>query len=279
MFKTQSTSQLIRSLAAILATCCLISATASAQNQPPQIFETNFGTPLNLTDDSTTAVMFGSFVFPFAGSVFTGSDVLDISSNGFLSLGGSNGNDCCNGDLNEFLNDPFARISPLWADIDPANTAMDDVFIGTFNDDTDPEDDRLVVTWDAQHWGSGEDVLFQVQLLDTGVIVFGYNGVSALDRNTLIGITTGGGVADPGASDLSTGPFLDGGAEIYELFAPETPVISDPREFDLDFSNVVFTPVPVFGGFVVSHIEPIPEPSGLVAVAFALCAITTRRRR
>ena len=250
---------------------------SNAVGQQPSIWESNFGIDLNLSDDSTASVPFDTFAFPFAGNVFTGSDVLDVSSNGFVSLGGSNGDDCCNGDVQSFLNDMFPRLSPLWGDIDPANVPTDGVFVNSFNDDGDAAIDRLAVTWDAQHWGSGEDVLFQLQMFESGTIVFGYNGISPLDRNTLIGIGTGGGALDPSSSDLSVGPFLGAGDNIYELFPPDS--VFDPSEFDLDLTNIVFTPIPGDGGFVVSQIAAIPEPSSASLIAFACMAMFSRRRR
>lgn len=243
----------------------------------PAIWESNFGVDLNLSDDSTNSVNFGTFAFPFAGTTYTGTDILDVSSNGFVSIGGSNGNDCCNGDVGEFLTEAFPRLSPLWGDIDPANVASDGVFVNTFNDDADAADDRLTVTWDAQHWGSGEDVLFQLQLFESGVVTFGYNGISPLDRNTLIGIGPAGGTFDPGESDLSSSPFIAGGNTVYEFFDGN---LANPTEFDLDFSNVVFSPIPATGQFVVSQIPGVvPEPSGLGLLALGCLASFNRRRR
>jgi len=246
----------------------------------PAIWESDFGVDLNLFDDSTSAVNFGTLAFPFAGTTYTGTDILDVSSNGFASIGGTNFNDCCDGDVAEFLNDTFPRLSPLWGDIDPANVETDGVFVNTFNDDADAADDRLVVTWDAQHWGSGEDVLFQLQLFESGVITFGYNGISTLDRDTLIGIGTGGGALDPGEIDLTTGPVLINGNNAYEFFDAR---FGDPLEFDLDFSNVVFSPLPSGEQFAVTTLAPIilviPEPSGFGLLGLGCVASLTRRRR
>lgn len=263
----------LRSLSLLLFCVTSLVMQANVSGQTPVIWESNFGEDLNLSDDSTSSVVFDTFAFPFGGRVFSGADVLDVSSNGFVSLGGSNGNACCNGNVTSFLNDAFPRISPLWGDIDPANVASDGVFFNTFNDDADVAADRLAITWDAQHWGSGQDVLFQLQLYETGDIVFGYNGVSPLDRNTLIGVGTAGGISDPGASDLSVGPFLASGNAVYELFA------SNNGDFDLDFSNTIFSPIPGTGQFVVTQIAAVPEPSGLGVFAFACLATLARRRR
>ena len=276
--KAMLTARTNRWISVYLALICVsfLLTHSNAVGQQPAIWESDFGSDLNLFDDDTASVLFGTFSFPFGGDVFTGADVLDVSSNGFVSLGGSNGNDCCSGDVTQFLNDPFPRISPLWADIHPARVASDGVFANSFNDDGDAADDRIAITWDAQHFGTGEDVLFQVQLFESGVISFGYSGISPLDRNTLIGIGPGGGASDPGLSDLSNGPFLEFSNNIYELFQPDSVV---PGGFDLDGSNVVFTPIPFNGGFVVSQIGAIPEPSSLSVLAFACLASFSRRRR
>ena len=113
---------------------------AHLQADPP-IWETNFGMALGLSDDATQETMFNNlnnFTFPFAGAEFSGSDVLAISSNGFMSIGGNNGDGCFLGDPSQLLNDPIGRITPFWTNLNPSFSG--DVFLNT------EESDRVVAT-------------------------------------------------------------------------------------------------------------------------------------
>ena len=73
------------------------------------------GTGLNFSDDddSDNDITFGTFSFPFAGTTYTGNDVFNISSNGFVSLGGDNGSDFTPSST-EFVGNTFANIAPFW---------------------------------------------------------------------------------------------------------------------------------------------------------------------
>jgi hypothetical protein len=247
---------------------CLPSATVFAQ--PPvweaQIGATLPGQALDTVDNGTASLTFGSMSFPFNGITYTGADILNISSNGFLSLGGDNGDDCCDGNPADLTGDPFPRIAPFWNDLDPGNQGGD-IYYNTFNDDIDAQIDRIVVTF-SMGFSQCTDLVSvcfqhaQVQLLEDGRIIFAYNGIgitNSLATDLLVGISPGGGVADPGSIDLIAASKMsfDSGTEptIYELFSPAFPGAGDLVDL-----NFIFTPNG-FGGFVVEEIMADPPDS------------------
>lgn len=247
----------LRKLYLSIGIICAIGAahgSARAQCTLPPVWETTFGAGLGLGDDSTSNSTFGSwsFSFPLAGTTYSSSSVLSVSSNGFLSIGGDNGSDCCAGDPAAFVADPFARISVFWADLDPSTVG--DAHIQAFDDHgLDGVMDRLVVTWDTIFIDNATQLLAQAQLFKDGTIVLGYGNLDLMgfDDSTLIGVTPAGGVVDPGSVDFTTAVPFDSGpvATVYELWTgmfggPSTPV-------DIACSNVVFQPNGM-GGYAVS---------------------------
>jgi hypothetical protein len=239
--------------------------------QPPvweaQTGSTLPGQALDNVNDGTVSLTFGSMSFPFAGKTYTGNDILNISSNGFISLGGNNGNGCCDGDPTALVQGAFPRIAPFWTDLNPDGVAGGgDIFINAFNDDKDPAIDRIVITF-ATGFADCENntcsTLTQVQLLEDGTIIFGYNGIVQTDSQTaaiLIGLSPGQSMAAPPPSTnfSATVPF-DSGMEptIYQLFTGMPPGSVD---FKLDDTNLIFTPNGN-GGFDVSKTLMNPPPS------------------
>ncbi len=209
-------------------------------SSPSPRWESDIGAALGLGDDETNISTFGTFSFPFAGTTHTGSDVLSISSNGFISLGGDNGSDYSS-DPTELVEE-VARIAPLWTDLAPETG--DDVYLNTFaNDDADPAIDRVVVTWDTATFWSDSPVRIQLQLLEDGTIIMGYDNYIFTvddDENVLIGISPGGFVTDPGSSDYTASAPFDSGTEptIYEFFEYIPPPPVDIAED----SNIIFQP-------------------------------------
>jgi hypothetical protein len=208
----------------------------------PPIWEPNFGTlvPNGRCDDCTTGlpgVALG-FSFPFQGQNFTNAVV---STNGFLWLGGDQGSQCCNPSVPLFLAG-LGRVSVGWTDWDP-RSVVGGVMANTFPG-------RAVFTWDGvpeYFGGSHLNNRFQVQLLSDGRIVLGYETLHALDsHDLLIGVTPGGGVADPGGVHfLAAAPFSTGTTgTVYELF-------TTGESFGLDGAVLVFTPN-ASGGWDVS---------------------------
>jgi hypothetical protein len=240
--------------------------TAAVFAQPPvweeQTGATLPGQALDNIDNGTVNLTFGSMSFPFAGRTYTGNDILNISSNGFISLGGDNGAGCCDGDPTVLVQGDFARIAPFWTDLNPRGVGGGgDIFIKTFNDDNDPAIDRIVITFATGFSDCANNAcsaLVQVQLLEDGTIIFGYNGIVQTVSQTsdiLIGLSPGNGAADPGNTVFSTDVPFDSAMEptIYQLFSP-------PQDFDLDNTNLVFTPNGM-GGFNVDDTLPDPPPS------------------
>jgi hypothetical protein len=211
-----------------------ISATQSVAvfAQPPiweaQTGATLPGQALDNVDNGTVSLEFGSMSFPFEGTVYTGNDILNISSNGFISLGGNNGDGCCDGDPAVLVGGAFPRIAPFWTDLNPAGIGGGgDIFLNTFNDDADPATDRIVITFATGFSDCANNAcstLVQVQLQEDGTLIFGYNGIvqtASQTADVLIGFSPGNGVADPGSTDFSIDVPFDSGTEatIYQLFS------------------------------------------------------------
>ena len=229
-------ASLIKASGGMLTASTLGSFGRSTVGAPP-IWEPNFGPQVLGCDDCTTNIALG-FSFPFRGRTFTSAE---LSSNAFLSLGGSNGQGCCNPFLRGFNSgflDGAARISVLWDDPDPrfGNGVRFNTFAG-----------RAVVTWDhvPEFFGRGNNT-YQIQLLSDGRVIFGYMSASQVTHSVLVGVTPGGGVSDPGSVNFSSAiPFSTGAVgTVYELFSPNT--------FDLTGTNLVFTPDGL-GGWLVSN--------------------------
>ena len=256
-----------RTFAIMLLALGIATTQSSAVYAQPPVWESQTGATLpgqalDDVNDGIVNLTFGSMSFPFEGKTYTGADILNISSNGFISLGGDNGNGCCDGDPTALVQGAFPRIAPLWTDLNPNGVAGGgDIFINTFNDDDDPAIDRIVITFASGFSDCAYNAcsaLVQVQLLEDGTIIFGYNGIVQNVNQTsdiLIGLSPGNGAADPGNTVFSTDVPFDSMLEptIYQLFSP-------PQDFDLDDTNLVFTPNGM-GGFNVDDTLPDPPPS------------------
>ena len=76
--------------------------------------------------------------------------------------------------------DAFPRIAPFWTDLDPEFEGGD-IFINRLDDDdADADVDRIVITFALGHNECLADecsALVQVQLLENGTVIFGYNGI------------------------------------------------------------------------------------------------------
>lgn len=222
----------------ILAVITLVPAHAVPVNWEP-----SFGTNLNLGDDQSLSVSLG-FSFPFQGSTYSS---VFVSSNGFISLGGDNGDGCCEGTLqgdpvfgiSGFL-DGSPRIAPAWFDmiseVDTANNVYLNASAG-----------RAVFTWNnLTEWGGTARNTFQVQLLADGSIIFSYltlNDTTLTSHKALIGITSGGGVADPGETDLLGGLLTSNLGTHYMFLIPSGAAGASflgSTSFNLDNVSIVF---------------------------------------
>ncbi len=218
----------------------------------PPIWESRIGTTidgqaLDNQDELSVDLNFDTLSFPFAGTTYNGADVLNISSNGFISLGGDNGPDS-SPSAAILTGDVFPRIAPFWTDLDPEFEGGD-IFINRFtDDDADADIDRIVVTFALGHFECNADdcsVLAQVQLLENGTIIFGYNGIDLentlnnVTEDLLVGLSPVIGATDLGSANIGdTAPFnSSAGDAVYELFEA-----ASAPPFDLDGGNVVFTP-------------------------------------
>ena len=246
--------------AAAVAAATLLAGAADAATSP--VFETDYGTAV-VTGDDYLGYALLPFNFTFFGETHASSQYVTVSTNGFISLGGG-GPGCCNGDVSDFLNGP-ARIAPEWFDL--AGT----VYLNT------EQSDRAVFTFTGSEYARGGSYAAQAQLFSDGSIIFGYSSDSVpLAHTTLTGISAGGGVADPGETELTGAAFDMGAARaVYDLASAGT--------FDLNGRNVFFTPNGN-GGYVVSNSAPVggvPEPASwaLMIVGFAGAGAIVRRRR
>jgi hypothetical protein len=233
---------------------------STANAATPLIFESNFGAAIVSGDDQTTT---GSlpFSFSFYGNSYTG---FEASTNGFLSLGGLNGQGCCNGIVSDFLNGA-PRIAAQWLDL-----------VGSVYLNTDTAG-RAVFTWTGNEYAAGGSYTAQAQLFSNGTIILGYNSDSMpVNHTTLAGITAGGGAPNPGGSNLSAANFSSNARATYESF--------DGSTFDLNGRNVIFTPNGQ-GGYAVSDTlsAAVPEPGAwaLMLTGFlgAGVALRSNRRR
>jgi hypothetical protein len=236
----------------------LLTAAATAN---PAIWETDYG--IDLTDvtgeDDAAQDVSIAFGFDFAGSTYTN---IFVGSNGSVALGGlGEADDYPSG--SEFIDTDAPMLAPLWSDMD-----VDSIGTVYFND----FGNRAVVTWDGIGTFEDEDSpnTFQLQIFDNGKIIFGYNGIqdntdSYFDTDIHVGITEGN---DPSVNEVDytfDAPFSTG-ATTLELFG------YNDDDFDLDFSNIIFTP-DGNGGYTVT----VPAPAS--AALFGLGSLTLIRRR
>ncbi len=199
----------------------------------PALWEPNFGSLVTngRCDDCTTGVpgVELGFSFPFQGQNFTHAVV---SGNGFLWLGGDQGSQCCNPSVPTFLTG-LGRVSVGWTDWDPR--------FGDGGVRANILPGRAVFTWDGvpeYPGGSNPNSRFQIQLLADGRIIFGYETLHPLTgHDLLIGVTPGGGAADPGEVHFLTAVPLSTGSTgtVYEVFTMG-------ESTGLDGVALVFTP-------------------------------------
>jgi len=199
-------------------------------------FETNYGTYLTNCDDCAFSESFG-FSFPYFGSSYTSGFV---SSNGYLTFNTSDARYVESVPIFTLL----PRIAAFFDDLYGAASGVGGVYIN------DQVPGRFVVTYDrVAHFSAGGMNTLQIQLFQTGRIVFAFNGITSLTTGTITGITPG-----PAAPfqqvDFRTNRNFDvaAGTSIYEYFTSTNP-------FNLDGGFVIFTPK-TGGGYNVRTILP-----------------------
>jgi hypothetical protein len=192
-------------------------------------------------DDCVQGGVALGFTFPYRGSSF---NAVEVSSNGFLTLGASNGSRCCTGEPNLFRTGS-PSLAPLWFDVDPR--------VGNgVRIDTVPN--AAIVTWDAVgEFGIATQGIYtyQVKLTSAGQIIFSYESITETTSShlALAGISPGGNVADPGNTPFTKGLAFSTGPNgiAYQAFGGD-----DASLLDLAGKSIFFTPdVEVLGAFDV----------------------------
>lgn len=200
-----------------------------------------------LGDDDFSEEALG-FTFNFFGTDYTS---VFVNSNGSLTFG--SGDTDFSESAFDFLFDA-PRIAALWDDLSPNQGGSVDGTAGA---------GMYTVTFtDVPQFLGGDMNSLVITLFASGVIHISYAGINSTDA--LVGVTPGGGVADPGESDLSTllgGSILMTGT-IYELFFFEP--------FDLDNETLVFEP---------TARTRAPEPGTLALLGAGLASLGFGRRR
>ncbi|MBI1853410.1 MAG: hypothetical protein HYR85_23975, partial [Planctomycetes bacterium] len=243
-----------RSTLVSLVVSAIVAGASPLSHAEPPIWESRIGNPQGLTDDSTIELTFGSleFSFPFFGHTYEGAEVLSISSNGFVSIGGSNGAGCCDGTGFFLTHSIYGRVTPLWTDLNPG--IIGDVYVNAFADLGGLRNDRVVITWDTIFFDTNQPVRTQLQLMSNGVIVFGYDGVHTAGNleEEVVGIAAADDNVDPlVVPDFSQDLPIDA-PEHYAILQQFREYQPSFLPFDLDQTNIVFTPMPR-GGYRVTN--------------------------
>ncbi len=181
------------------------------------------GTILPLGDDDAVEVGLSTFAFPFQGTNWSS---VFVNANGNLTFGAPNAD--FSQSVAELLAGP-PRIAPLW----------DDLFAPLGRVIAEEKDRALQI-----HFVSVPEFLstgtnyFSVTLDRRGEITFDYGATNRSDA--IVGITQGGGVVDPGPTDLSESWRLWTTGTIYEQFTSPPASFGAYGGVDLSFQEVVF---------------------------------------
>lgn len=244
----------------------------------PPIWDTDFGPAIGpLSDDDEENQALG-FMFPFDGVMY---DSISIGSNGGIMLG--------NGGV--YPGDAYT-IYYAWydGDFEDGFSEVGNPAIFAFVTDLDPGDGgsihyktdgtTAVITWDSVvSYETNVEILdFQATLASDGTITFGYDGpitadlVDDLDTGIVIGVSNGMDLTPPASSDLSVPMNADPSSKTtYEIWCNDENMMvggscyaqdgsrPDNYAFDLDQTNVVFTPN-AMGGFDISSNGAAPDP-------------------
>lgn len=220
-------------LLAPLSTSLLLTVAASAQ-----CFETDFGTQIiTFADDilSTTQTM--NISFPMGGT-FATYDQIAVNSNGAAFLWNSTGGAIVGATATGYAGAAATmvttlrgtaggspRIAPYWRDLDTVDVFINTSFPG-----------KTVITWaNCIDWSfGGTPFTMQAQLDASGNVTFFYDtAITQLSNAAITGVAAGGGIADPGVTDLSAGAVGVSTTKIvYETFAT--------LNFDLANNMVMF---------------------------------------
>ena len=178
------------------------------------------GTLLPLVDDDSVQVNLNTFTFPFQGvdrsSVF-------VNGNGNLTFGAADGD--FTETVPEFLGGA-PRIAPMW----------DDLFPGDGLVIAEEKDRTLSLHFvSVPEFFSTSPNYFTVVLDRKGEITMDYGPTSRSD--SIVGVTQGGGAADPGPTDFFNANNLSAVGTTYERFLGDT---SRYGGIDLSFRSLRF---------------------------------------
>ena len=196
--------------------------------------------PTAFGDDDTQSVAL-PFGFPSAQGII--NDVF-VCSNGYMSFENTTVADFSES-VPEFLNQ-FNRLAFLWDDLNPSAG-------GTINLEAVSASEFHITFTDVPEYGTAAGLNnVQVVLLDTGDIQVRYGSCTLLDA--LVGLSTGNGASDPGATDFSDlgtiGPvsFNTGVGPFY----PDVSLVADTRPILGSSWDLTVQDIPVYGLFGVN---------------------------
>ena len=184
---------------------CLAAAPAFAQIP---CYTANLGTNLGLSDESMSAAQNLGFTFTYNG---VGYSQIRVCSNGYITLGGTGGVSDYDPQAATLVNDPFARICPLWSDLEPGVPGGGDVFFRAVPASGSAAA-HAVITWDGVwDYGGTTPHTFQLCLIDGGQVRIHYgNDLALIGDAWLVGASPGNG-ATQNPVDFGTLPILTAG--------------------------------------------------------------------
>jgi len=242
----------------------------------------NFGAP---ADNALAIVNAGSFSFPFEGTSYS---IFDVSSAGFLWLGGQNGAQSTllttqTSALQYFNNGP-ARIAPAWMYLD--ETVGGQVTYKVINN---PDSTRsFVLTYlnvpldgysmDASYYAS-----FQVQLISTGDIVFSYlnfDSNTLIQSNALIGLTPAFNSSSQAIdlTSLVSGVPVTASSSFYDYLTHP----NQPSAYLSLLTNQSIVIRPVQNGWQIGpdiNTAEMPEPSTIILSLEAIVVLALVQKR
>jgi len=186
------------------------------------------GTLLPVTDDGSVEVPLTTFQFPFHGTSWSS---VFVNGNGNLTFGAPNGD--FSETVPELLNGP-PRLAPLWDDLSVTHLVTGAVQGLVIAEET-PGALKVHFVSVPEFLTTGTNY-FTTTIDWKGGVAFDYAATNRSDG--LIGISRGGGVADPGPTDLSRAHGLSAATPaIYETFLGSFVTYGG---VDLSFGDVTF---------------------------------------
>ncbi len=201
------------------------------------------GTGLAMTDDVVAAAVTLPFAFDYAGGTTT---TIRIDSNGRVHLGAT-GASSASPSTASLLASTTPLVAGFWADLLPDGaTNTRNVFAHS------PVAGEYCITWsNVPFFGATGAITFQIALIDNGTsdrIELRYQALSTPNLASVVGASPGGASVDPGARDLTAGPFSTAS--------------------DLPMLTLAAAPAPLLGAtvtYTVTNVRPIASLTQLFA--------------